>query len=226
MNPPATGSPYRLIVFDWDGTLMDSIATIVACAVDAATDVGAADPGTAGRIREAIGLGLDHTARHVVPESKAHLREAWVERYRHHWLNGYRDRPLLFPGVDQMLAELAGAGYWLAVATGKSRSGLDRDLAGTGQAHRFLATRTVSEALSKPHPQMLEDILAELGVSRRQALMVGDTTFDLDMANNAGVASVGVLTGSHDRHQLLASAPLVCLPAATELPAWLATQSG
>lgn len=215
---------FRLIVFDWDGTLMDSIATIVACAVQAAEDVDAADPGTAARIREAIGLGLDQTAQHVLPGSSEALRAAWVERYRHHWLNGFRDRPLLFPGVDAALERLAAEGYWLAVATGKSRSGLDRDLGGTGLAHRFLATRTVNESPSKPDPRMLLDILDELGVGRREALMVGDTTFDLDMAKNAGVDAVGVLTGSHQLERLLPSEPLVCLEAATALPNWLAAR--
>lgn len=214
--------PYRLIVFDWDGTLMDSIATIVACAVHAARDVGAEDEGTAARSRAAIGLGLDHTAREVLPQAGEAQREAWIERYRHHWLDTYRDRPLLFPGVTPMLEELQEAGYWLAVATGKSRRGLDRELETTGHGRFFLATRTVSEAQSKPHPQMLLDILDELGVDRRQALMLGDTTFDLDMASNAGVAAVGVLTGSHDHHRLLACGPLSCLPAAVDLPGWLA----
>lgn len=214
--------PYRLIVFDWDGTLMDSISTIVACAVRAAEDVDAADAGTAMRIRDAIGLGLDQTASQVLPGSTEALRAAWVERYRHHWLNGFRDRPLLFPGVEAALETLANEGYWLAVATGKSRNGLDRDLDGTGLGHRFLTTRTVNESPGKPDPRMLLDILDELGVGRREALMVGDTTFDLDMAKNAGVASVGVLSGSHSRERLLPSEPLVCLETATVLPGWLA----
>ncbi len=221
MDNAAPPSPYRLIVFDWDGTLMDSISTIVACAVQAACDIGAEDEGTAERVRAAIGLALDHTAHRVLPGGTDAQRAAWIERYRHHWLDSFRDRPLLFPGVEAMLEQLAGAGYWLAVATGKSRQGLDRDLAGTGQGQRFLATRTVSEAPSKPQPQMLLGILDELGVDRRQALMVGDTTFDLDMAKNAGVDAVAVLTGSHDREILLASQPIACLPAAVELPAWL-----
>lgn len=219
---PAAPSPYRLIVFDWDGTLMDSIATIVACAVRAACDIGAEDEGTAERVRAAIGLALDQTAHRVLPGGDETQRAAWIERYRHHWLDSFRDRPLLFPGVEPMLEELAGAGYWLAVATGKSRAGLDRDLEGTGQRTRFLATRTVSEAPSKPQPQMLLGILDELGVGRREALMVGDTTFDLDMARNAGVDAVAVLTGSHDRAVLLASQPVACLDSAVGLPAWLA----
>lgn len=218
-EPP---SPYRLIVFDWDGTLMDSISTIVACAVHAACDIGAEDEGTADRIRAAIGLALDQTAFRVLPQGTDAQRAAWVERYRHHWIDSYRDRPVLFSGVAELLDRLEGDGYWLAIATGKSRAGLDRDLEATGQRGRFLTTRTVSEAPSKPRPEMLLGILDELGVGRREALMVGDTTFDLDMANNAGIGGVGVLTGSHDREVLLASRPLVCLDAATALPGWLA----
>lgn len=217
---------YRLIVFDWDGTLMDSIATIVACATEAARDVGVCDEGTPARSRQAIGLGLDDTARHILPKANGEVRAAWVERYRHHWFAGYRDRPICFDGVGELLAALADGGYWLAVATGKSRKGLDRDLEVTGHGKFFLATRTVNEALSKPHPQMLLDILDELGVDRSEALMVGDTTYDLDMAKNAGVAAVAVLTGSHDRGTLLASGPVACLDAATQLPDWLAGQRG
>jgi phosphoglycolate phosphatase len=216
---------YRLIVFDWDGTLMDSIATIVACATTAAGDVGAGDEGTPVRSRRAIGLGLDDTARHILPGASDELRAAWVERYRHLWFASFRDRPLCFEGVGRMLETLAADGYWLAVATGKSRRGLDRDLEVTGHGKFFLATRTVNEALGKPHPQMLLDILDELGVDRSEALMVGDTTFDLEMAKNAGVAAVAVLSGSHDRETLLACGPVACLEAATELPAWLEGQA-
>lgn len=222
MNDNAPPSAYRLIVFDWDGTLMDSISTIVACAVHAARDLGAEDEGTGVRVRAAIGLALDRTAHHVLPGGDAAQRAAWIERYRHLWLDGYRDRPLLFPGAAAMLEELSAAGYWLAVATGKGRAGLDRDLEATGQRGLFQTTRTVNEAPGKPHPQMLLDILGELGVDRRQALMVGDTTFDLDMARNAGVDAVAVLCGSHDRDGLLASQPVACLGSAAELPAWLA----
>jgi phosphoglycolate phosphatase len=217
---------YRLIVFDWDGTLMDSIATIVACAAQAARDVGGSDPGTSVRSRQAIGLALDETARHILPGASDEVRAAWVERYRHHWFATYRDQPICFDGVGTLLEALAGEGYWLAVATGKSRKGLDRDLEVTGHGKYFLSTRTVNEGPSKPHPGMLIDILGELGVDRREALMVGDTTFDLQMACSAGVDAVAVLTGSHDRDALLACGPVACLSAATELPAWLAGRTG
>lgn len=217
---------YRLIVFDWDGTLMDSIATIVACATEAARDLGAGDEDTPVRSRQAIGLGLDDTARQILPEASDEVRAAWVEKYRHHWFATYRDRPVCFDGVGPLLEALAAEGYWLAVATGKSRRGLDRDLEVTGHGKFFLATRTVNEALSKPNPQMLLDILDELGVGRREALMVGDTTFDLEMAKSAGVDAVAVLTGSHDRDTLLACEPVACLDAATRLPDWLAGRVG
>jgi phosphoglycolate phosphatase len=214
--------PYRLIVFDWDGTLMDSIATIVACADHARRDVGAEQEGFDRLIREGIGLGLDALVARILPAADATLRGAWVERYRFRWLESYRDRSFLLQGAQDAIEQLAVAGYWLAIATGKGRTGLDRDLDTCGLRPRFLATRTVNESPGKPDPAMLLEILDELGVDRRQALMVGDTTFDLDMAANAGVDSVAVLSGSHDCPTLLARGPKACLTGVHELPLWLA----
>lgn len=223
---PSPDLPYRLIVFDWDGTLMDSIATIAACADHARRDVGVDEPNFPRLIRQAIGLGLDQTALFTLPNASAAQQAAWVERYRFRWIEQYREQPLLFPGARETVAALAAAGYWLAIATGKGRTGLERDLQATGVGDYFLATRTVNEAPSKPSPVMLLEILAELGVREHEALMVGDTTFDLDMATNARMGAVGVLSGTHDRATLESRQPLALLDDASHLPAWLGGRVG
>lgn len=222
-EPPAL--PYRLIVFDWDGTLMDSIATIAACADHARRDVGLEEPEFAVRIREAIGLGLDTMARHILPRATDAERSAWAERYRFRWIDEYRERPVLFPGSRAAVERLHAEGYWLAIATGKGRAGLERDLEASGLREFFLATRTVNESPSKPSPVMLFEILEELGVRKDDALMIGDTTFDLDMAKNAGMDAVAVLCGTHNADALNARAPLACLASAADLPDWLARRA-
>ncbi len=212
---------FRLLVFDWDGTLMDSIGPIVACTQAVFGDL---DLGTVPdeRIRGTIGLGLRETVDILVPGCTDEIFQSVVERYRHHWLATYRDRPVMFEGVEEMVQGLARDGWLVAVATGKSRRGLDHALDQTGLREVFHSTRTVDEAFSKPHPKMLLDILEDLGVSPREAVMIGDTTFDLEMAKSAGTASVGVCTGSHYREELLSLGPLTCLERVMDLPAWLA----
>ncbi len=211
---------FRLLVFDWDGTLMDSAATIAACMAEAFRDVGLAVPPEED-IRATIGLGLDDTLDRLLPGSSQAERRRLIDAYRKHWFGTYRDRPSLFPRVVETIAELAAGDYLLAVATGKGRTGLDRDLEATGLGRHFLATRTADDAPSKPHPQMLLDIMDELGARGGETLMIGDTTFDLDMARAAGTAAVGVLTGSHRRQLLMDCGALDCLPSVAELPAWL-----
>jgi phosphoglycolate phosphatase len=211
----------RLFVFDWDGTLMDSIGSIVACsrAMMDELDLGGVADET---IRGTIGLGLRETMEVLCPGGGEEMFARILESYRKHWIATWRDQPLLFEGVRETLAALTEEGYLLAVATGKSRRGLDHALAQTGLDEVFHATRTVDEAFSKPHPQMLLDILDELGVPPRAAVMIGDTTYDLEMARNARTAAVGVCSGSHAREELLRLQPLACLGAVTELPGWLA----
>ena len=215
MNPP------RLLVFDWDGTLMDSVGTITACtqAVIRELELGELPEQT---IRNTIGLGLRETVEVLVPGCDDALFARIIDSYRHHWHLTFRDRPLLFAGVDRMLRGLAEEGYLLAVATGKSRRGLDFAIEQTGLGHLFHSTRTADEAFSKPHPQMLLDILNDLGVRPADALMIGDTTFDLEMARNAGTGGIGVCTGSHCREDLQSLKPLACLERVVELPGWLA----
>lgn len=211
----------ELLVFDWDGTLMDSVASIVACMQEAAREMGL-PPLADADIRGTVGLGLKDSLGRLGIEADGDLASRLVERYRHHWFATYRSRCILFPGVAEGLAELRRQGYRLAVATGKSRRGLDRDLGETGLAPLFDATRTADEARPKPHPQMLLDILEATGVAAPTALMVGDTTFDLEMAAQAGMPAVGVLSGGHPREELDRCAPLVCLGSALEVGAWLA----
>ena len=215
----------KLLVFDWDGTLMDSVGSIVGCtqAVIAELGLGEADETT---IRGTVGLGLRETVDTLVPGCDDALYDVVLECYRRHWVATFRDRPLLFPGVHAMLGDLAQTGYLLAVATGKSRRGLEHAFDQTGLRGDFQASRTADEALSKPHPQMLLDILDQLGVRPRAALMAGDSIYDLRMAANAGTHGAAVLSGAHGREELAAEAPRVLLEQIVELPAWLANESG
>src|SRR3990170_9116861 len=149
---------FDLIVFDWDGTLMDSAAKIVRCMQAAAEDVGIPDPGSAA-IRDIIGLGLSEAMQVLFPEQAPVRRAELVERYRRHFLELDTTETPLFPGVKQGLTQLTGQGYLLAIATGKARHGLDRVLDDTGMRHLFTSSRCADEAFSKPHPQMLDDLL-------------------------------------------------------------------
>lgn len=210
---------YELIVFDWDGTLMDSAGMIVYCVQAAARDL-ALEPPSDERARHIIGLGLVDALRHALPDLPEARYADLVERYRHHYLS--RDQELvLFPGADTMVQGLAENGRWLAVATGKSRRGLDRALEHSGLGSYFHATRCADECHSKPHPQMLEELMTEFAVSPAQTLMIGDTTHDLLMARNAGVDAVAVSYGAHPRNTLEAVEPRHCAHSVADLVAWL-----
>jgi phosphoglycolate phosphatase len=210
---------FDLIVFDWDGTLMDSTATIVKCIQAAARDLDLEMPS-----REAashvIGLGLQEAMQMALPGLDAKDYPQIVERYRHHYLA--QDQELvLFEGVREMLADLAQQGYFLAVATGKSRVGLNRALQATDLLSVFDATRCADETFSKPHPAMLQELTRDLGQNMERTLMIGDTTHDLQMAINAGAAGVGVLYGAHPEDQLRSLEPLFVADSTVELHAWL-----
>lgn len=217
---PNASSSYRLLVFDWDGTVMDSIGSIVACTLHAMADLGLEAPGETV-IRSAVGLNREESLDRLFPRYGPAERERIVARVRDFWLGGYRDRAVLVDGARPALDTLAAEGYSLAVATGKSRAGLDHDLETTGLGSTFLATRTADDAASKPHPQMLLDLMDELGARPGETLMVGDTTFDLEMAANAGCAGLGVLSGSHRREALAACGPLDVIASVGDLPSWL-----
>ncbi|MCB1916515.1 MAG: HAD-IA family hydrolase [Rhodocyclaceae bacterium] len=210
---------FELIVFDWDGTLLDSAAAIVGAIQSASRDLGLPVP-DAGRARHVIGLGLADALAHAVPELAPADYPRMVERYRHHYLSNDFELSL-FEGTEAMIAALAGRGQLLAVATGKSRKGLDRALSYTGLGRHFVATRCADECFSKPHPQMLLELMEELGVAAERTLMVGDTTHDLQMAAAAGVAAVAVSFGAHGRAELLACGPLACIDEPGELRRWL-----
>ena len=210
---------FKLIVFDWDGTLMDSAAAIVAAIQDGCRDLGIAPPSDA-TARQIIGLGLDDALQRALPELPASSYQALAERYRHHYQ--VRDRELLlFEGVPDLLGVLQSTGHLLAVATGKGRKGLDRALAGSGLTAFFNATRCVDECHSKPHPQMLQQLMDEFAAAPEETLMIGDTTHDLLMAKNAGVVALAVSYGAHARAELVAEAPVFCAASVAELQAWL-----
>jgi phosphoglycolate phosphatase len=215
--------PYSLVVFDWDGTLMDSTHSIVAAIQAACRDLGLPEP-SASQASWVIGLSLEAALRRVVPDLTPSQLPRFLERYRTHYL--LRDSELqLFEGVGGMLDELSGRDVRLAVATGKSRVGLNRVLAATGLAQRFDATRTADETHSKPHPAMLHEIMDELDVAPERVVMVGDTSHDLLMAGNAGVHGLGVSYGAHEAGELQSCAPQAVVHSVPELRDWLLARS-
>jgi len=215
---------YQLLVFDWDGTLMDSAARIVASLTAAFGDVGAEVPAQE-RCRDIIGLGLGEAMQRLWPESDGEQRAQLIARYRYHYLDANTTPAPLFPGAADVIAALHEAGYLLAVATGKSRRGLDSALEQSGLWRWFHATRCADETFSKPHPQMLFELLDELGVAAPDCVMIGDTEYDLQMAHNADVDAVAVCCGVHAPERLLALQPRACLPAVDSLPVWLGQQA-
>jgi phosphoglycolate phosphatase len=209
---------YDLIVFDWDGTVMDSTAIIAGSIQSACRDLDLTIPDDE-TARHVIGLGLMQALRHAVPDAPEEMYEPLVARYRHHFLSQDQTIPL-FDGARETIAELHEAGYALAVATGKNRAGLQRALEVTGMTRYFHATRTAEQTFSKPNPAMLFELMDELAVSAERTLMVGDTTHDLLLAQNAGVDVVAVGHGAHPAEQLLALQPLALLDDFIQLRAW------
>lgn len=210
---------YELVVFDWDGTLLDSAAAIVQAIQSACADLELPIP-SEQQARHVIGLGLADAMRHAVPDLPADRYQAMVDRYRFHYLSG--DHALtLFPGVPEMLRRLNEAGHIVTIATGKSRLGLERALDHSGLRPLFQASRCADECHSKPHPQMLEELMAEFGVLPEASVMIGDTSHDLLMARNAVVDSVAVTYGAHPHDHLLEHGPVACVGNVQELDAWL-----
>ncbi|MCF8178820.1 MAG: HAD-IA family hydrolase [Sulfuritalea sp.] len=214
---------FELIVFDWDGTLMDSTGAIVASVQAAARDLGIQPPSD-DRAQHIIGLGLIDALRHALPDLPADRYAEVAQRYRHHYMS--RDSDLrLFAGVVELIDELTQAGHVLAVATGKTRKGLDRAFEVCGLGPRFQSSRCADECHSKPHPQMLEELMEEFGIEPDATVMIGDTTHDLLMARNAGVAALGVAYGAHPRENLEAERPLFCAADVAQLATWLRQQA-
>jgi phosphoglycolate phosphatase len=218
-----TPGKVRLIVFDWDGTLMDSETQIVHAMSAAIDELGLEKRGI-DQCRNIIGLGLKEAVDALYPGRDAVFRQQFVERYRHHWFSNAHTCEL-FPGARETLQLLKESGFSLAVATGKGRPGLDKVLLATELETVFAATRCSDETQSKPHPQMLLEILQELAIEPHQALMVGDTEYDLLMAMGAGVAPIAVSYGVHERERLLEHQPLACLDNISELLDWLAEEN-
>lgn len=212
------GKRYDLIVFDWDGTVMDSTAVISGSIQAACRDLGLRVPDDE-TARHVIGLGLDQALRYAVPDMPESMCPDLVERYRHHFLAQDQAIPL-FEGARETIAELHHAGYHLGVATGKSRAGLGRAMEATDMKKYFHATRTADLSLSKPDPAMLFELMEELGSSAGRTLMVGDTTHDVQMAHNAKVDVVAMGHGAHPSVQLQELNPLALLDNFTELRAW------
>ena len=210
---------FDLIVFDWDGTLMDSTSTIVKCIQAAARDLGLPAPRDEAAAH-VIGLGLQEAMRAAMPDIDPALHPKMVERYRYHYLS--KDHELvLFDGVRPMLEELSQEGYFLAVATGKSRVGLNRALNAVGLLSMFDATRCADETFSKPHPAMLQELTRELVQEMRRTVMIGDTTHDLLMANNAGAVGIAVEYGAHPIAHLQSCQPLFSAQSVAHLRQWL-----
>ena len=210
---------FDLIVFDWDGTLMDSARCIAESLQAACGDCGYPVPSDRDA-RYVIGLGLNDAMAHVLPGVSPTDYARVVERYRHHFLardSGTR----LFAGVAELLQHLREGGHLLAVATGKTRRGLDRALEQTGLKACFDATRCADESKSKPDPAMLVWLMQTLSVDRERTLMVGDTTHDMEMARNAGVPRLALAHGAHETSALLEHQPLACLDDCAALLAWL-----
>lgn len=210
---------YQLIVFDWDGTLLDSAGAIARSIQAACVDLGLPVPSDA-QARHVIGLGLVDALRHAVPALGPDRYQEMVDRYRFHYLSGDHNLSL-FPGVPEMLQHLQATGRMLAIATGKSRLGLDRALDHSALRSFFQASRCADECHSKPHPQMLEELMAEFGVDPESVLMIGDTSHDMLMAKNAGVDGLAVTYGAHPHDHLLDCAPRACVHSVAELDRWL-----
>ena len=211
---------YDLIVFDWDGTLMDSEARIVACMQMAAEDCEIEVP-SAEAARDIIGLGMMEAVTTLFQGIDVADAGRLVEAYRRHWLGDRLGASILFPGARELVGALSEAGSLLAVATGKSRRGLDMVLSETGLGTRFHATRCADEAHSKPHPQMLEELMVDLDTPPSRTLMIGDTEYDMQMAVNARVACVGVAHGVHAPERLIKTGAMQCFGDLQGLHRWL-----
>jgi phosphoglycolate phosphatase len=209
---------YTLLVFDWDGTIIDSASTIAECIRLAAADLGLDVP-TKEQASHVIGLGLHDALRYAVPQLRPEQMTEFVARYRYHFLMR-EDAMGLFDGMRELLESMSKV-RTLGIATGKSRRGLDRALDATALRPYFQASRCADETNPKPHPAMLRELMSELDVPAGSALMIGDTSHDLEMARAAGVDALAVTYGAHPEESLRACAPRGCVGTVRELREWL-----
>lgn len=214
---------FDLIAFDWDGTLFDSTLLITRSIQQAVCDVGGSMPSDA-QASYVIGMGLMQALAHAAPDVPPEQYPRLGERYRHHYLACQHDISL-FDGVLPLLADLKSRHHWLTVATGKSRRGLDETLRHVELQGVFDGSRTADETAGKPSPQMLFELMREFGVEPERTLMIGDTTHDLQMALNAGCASLGVSYGAHDPAAFAALQPLHVAHSVRELHDWLLAEA-
>ena len=210
---------YDLIAFDWDGTLFDSTAIIVRCIQEAVRDVGGTVP-SAQDAAYVIGMALMPALAHAAPDVPVEKYPQLNERYRHHYLQ-HQDDLILFEGVLEMLQALRQRQHVLAVATGKSRAGLQQALDSAELHHLFDGSRTADETAGKPNPLMLQELMAEFDAAPERTLMIGDTTHDLEMAHRAGCASIGVSYGAHEPSTFDRWGPQYIAHSVPELQAWL-----
>ncbi len=210
---------FDLIAFDWDGTLFDSTGLIVRCIQAACRDIGTPEPSDV-QAAYVIGLGLMDALRHAVPDLAVERYPELGRRYRHHYV-ARQHEIVLFEGTREMLASLKARNHWLAVATGKSRLGLNEALDSAQLRQFFDSTRTADETASKPDPLMLLELMGELGTEPERTLMIGDTTHDLQLAANAGVACVGVSYGAHPSEDFHRFSPRFVAHSTRELHEWL-----
>ena len=210
----------RLLVFDWDGTLIDSIARIVS-SLQFASESACGVQVSEAAARNVIGLGLREAIEQLHPGMNADDVATVSDAYKQHFMHDNQIEAPLFEGVEVMLDDLRARGYTLAIATGKSRPGLDHSLQTHNLSHYFTSTRCAGENHSKPHPQMLLGILDDVGTRAEHALMIGDSEHDLLMAKNAGVDAIAVTHGVHKAEVLLRHSPLACFDQITELSGFL-----
>ena len=215
--------PYNHLIFDWDGTLMDSAAWIVHCMQRAIDDEGMTFRDERA-IRGIIGLGLHEAVAQLFPDADDARVTSVCHAYRDHYFAA-EDQSALFEGVVDVLNELREAGYWLAIATGKSRRGLSKVLSETGLEPYFSITRTADETRSKPHPLMLDEIMTDFDTGPDDCLMIGDSVFDLQMASNAGMESLAVSWGVQSSNNLQALGPAGMIHHIREMPGWLQQQA-
>jgi phosphoglycolate phosphatase len=213
---------YALLVFDWDGTLIDSAGTIVRCIQDAARDMGLEVPDRE-RASHVIGLGLHDSLRRAVPSLSAERYPDFAAHYRRHF-RARQDSMLLFAGIPDLLERLSRERL-LAIATGKSRKGLDRALESGDLKRLFSGSRCADETHPKPYPAMLLELMEEFSVDRTETVMIGDTSHDLEMAKAASVDALAVTYGAHPGEHLKACGPLGCFSDVKSLSEWL-TKNG
>lgn len=220
MNTLLKNHDAKLIVFDWDGTLMDSVAHIVRSLQTAISDLNL-ETKTNSELKNIIGLGLKEAFYALYPEASEKELIELTAQYREHFFNKQHANCELFSGARELIMELDGKDYFLAIATGKGRNGLDKVLEETDMGRYFPITRCADESHSKPNPQMLLDIIDYYGVEASETIMVGDTEYDLQMANNADADSIAVSYGVHEKKRLLECKPLTCLDNVNDLHQWL-----